>query len=343
MTNFSKPRVTVLLPVYNGENFLANAIESILNQTFTDFELIIIDDGSTDSSKIIASSFDDTRIRIEENNSNIGLIATLNKGLKLARGDYIARMDADDLSFPDRLKKQVFFMDSHPEVGISGSYIEKVDERGSKVIELPLHHNTICFYMMFDNPFAHNTIVFRRSMVEQNCLSYDQNFKYSEDYDLWDRCSQITVLANIPEPLVRYNYHLLNTSNRYRVDQGKMAANIRHRTLTRLDPSITDDQVRLHNKIFNFEKIEAPVTLEMVRSWLERIVSLGCTTYGINERSAWPLISRFWYGVCGRHADAGFHMWRIFMSSPAGIHAGFNWKLKLLLRCILRRPIVSST
>ena len=104
--SMNTPRVTVLMPVFNGEHFLPPAIESILNQTFSDFEFLVIDDGSTDASRKIAESYNDPRIRIEANEKNLGLIATLNRGLKLARGEYIARMDADDLSFPDRLRNK---------------------------------------------------------------------------------------------------------------------------------------------------------------------------------------------------------------------------------------------
>ena len=114
--------VTVLMPVYNGEMYLREAIDSILHQTFTDFEFLIINDGSTDNSETIILSYDDSRIRYEKNDSNLKLIATLNKGIELAKGKYIVRMDADDISIPDRIEKQVAFLEKNPDVGICGSW-----------------------------------------------------------------------------------------------------------------------------------------------------------------------------------------------------------------------------
>ena len=333
------PRVTVLMPVYNGGDLLRQAIESILNQTYKDFELLIINDGSTDTSKDIATSFIDSRIQIVSNEFNLGLIASLNRGLEIARGEFIARMDADDISFPDRLEKQLRFMVNHPEIGICGTAIEKVDERGSKIVIMPESHHMICFFMLFDNPFAHNTIMFRSSLIRKHGLTYDHNFKYSEDYELWDRCGQITQLANIPDALVRYNYHPLNTSNKYRHEQGRMAAKIRHRILLRLDPDFSEEESNLHNKIVNFEALDDFDTLIRSREWLIRIVDIGRRKWNITENIAWPLVSRFWYGACGKLAGHGWQTWRLFRSSPLGRAAAFEWQWKLLLRCALRRSI----
>lgn len=333
------PCISVILPVFNGAPYLHAAIESILNQTFIDFELLIIDDGSTDSSLYIASSYSDSRIRLDRNTHNIGLVSTLNKGLELARGAFIARMDADDFSFPDRLEKQLRFMVNHPEVGICGTAIEKVDERGSKIVIMPESHHMICFFMLFDNPFAHNTTMFRSSLIRKHGLTYDHNFKHSEDYELWDRCGQITQLANIPDALVRYNYHPLNTSNKYRHEQGRMAAKIRHRILLRLDPAFSEEELHLHNKIVNFEALDDFDTLIRSGEWLTRIVDIGRRKWNITENIAWPLVSRFWYGACGRLAGHGWQTWRLFRSSPLGRAAAFEWQWKLLLRCALRRSI----
>jgi len=121
----NQPQLTVLMPVYNGGPFLRSAIESILNQDFSDFDFLIIDDGSTDGSHEIAASYADPRIRLESNGRNLGLIATLNRGLDLARGTYVARMDADDIAFPDRLSKQLTFMEAHPEIGLCGTWYER--------------------------------------------------------------------------------------------------------------------------------------------------------------------------------------------------------------------------
>lgn len=131
-SNYSSPQVTVLLPVYNGEKYIAQAIESILNQSFRNFELRIIDDGSKDSSVKIVQSYSDPRIRIVKNPQNLGLVQTLNRGITLIKSEYLARMDADDIALPDRLEKQLLFMQARPEVGLLGGAIQLVDENGDK-------------------------------------------------------------------------------------------------------------------------------------------------------------------------------------------------------------------
>ena len=134
------PLVTVLMPVYNGEKYLKEAIESILNQTFKDFEFLIINDGSTDNSVKIIQSFNDLRIRLIHNESNIGLIKTLNKGLKLSNGKYIARMDCDDVSLPKRLSVQINFMEKHPEIGVCGSWVKIIGLEQKFINKYPQKH-----------------------------------------------------------------------------------------------------------------------------------------------------------------------------------------------------------
>jgi len=128
-----EPKVTVLMPVYNGERYLNEAVDSILGQTFTDFEFLIIDDASTDKTPEILRSYDDPRIRVVTNEENLGLSKSLNKGLALARGEFIARMDADDVSYPYRLQVQHEFMTQHPGAGVIGSWAEYIDRKGEIV------------------------------------------------------------------------------------------------------------------------------------------------------------------------------------------------------------------
>ncbi len=207
----TKKKVTVLMPVYNGEKYLQEAIESILNQTFTDFELIIINDGSTDSTLDIIMSYKDPRIRLVQNESNLKLIVSLNKGIGLANGMYIARMDSDDVSLPQRLEKQVAFMDSHPEVGVCGTGIRTIDLNGEIIGEylFPSSHNVIKWRLFFDSPIVHPSTIMRRELLVQ-IGGYDIYSEYVEDYDLWIRLSKITKLANLQESLLLLRKHGTN-------------------------------------------------------------------------------------------------------------------------------------
>ena len=199
-------KVSVLMSVYNGERYLREAVESILNQTFTDFEFIIIEDGSTDATPRILRSYSDSRIVLVDNQENLGLTRSLNEGLVLAQGEYVARMDADDISLPHRLEKQVAFLERHPKVGIVGSACQVVDASGRRqgLNHAPTRDLQIRWVSLLNNPFWHPTVIMRRDVLLRNGLSYDEAFQTAQDYDLWTRMLKCTYGANLIEPLVRY-------------------------------------------------------------------------------------------------------------------------------------------
>jgi glycosyltransferase involved in cell wall biosynthesis len=201
----------VVMAVFNGEKYLREAVESILNQTFRDFEFIAIDDGSTDGSKMILDELAgrDPRLRVVSR-PNKGLTPTLNEGLSLARGRYIARMDADDVAMPTRFEKQVAFLESHPEVVCVGSRIETIDPLGSPVDrpQHPLEHEQIDADLLkgIGWTIVHPAAMFRAEAVRQ-VGGYREQFRTSQDLDLWLRLAEIGRLANLPEVLTRYRQH----------------------------------------------------------------------------------------------------------------------------------------
>lgn len=195
----SSPRITALMSVYNGERFLCEAIGSILNQSFGDFEFIIIDDGSTDGTEGILASYNDPRIQLINNQTNIGLTKSLNRGLSCARGEYIARMDADDISMPQRFACQVEFLDENPQVILAGSNCVKIDSIGRKVSEIviPEQSGDIVTQLFLANPFAHGSMMFRRGAI-LNMGGYDESVPYGQDYNLLVRFAQIGQLGVVP-------------------------------------------------------------------------------------------------------------------------------------------------
>lgn len=200
-------KVTVLMPVYNGAKYLREAIKSILGQTFKYFEFLIIDDGSTDKSLEIIKSYGDDRIKLVTI-KHAGIVGALNRGLDLAQGEYIVRMDADDISCPDRLEKQVRFMDAHPQVGVCGSCV-KIFTRFKLlgyVIKLPTEPETIKSELKIHNVIQHPSVIIRKSFFDKYKLRYSEKFPHAEDYDLWVRVSKLFPLANIPEVLLYYRY-----------------------------------------------------------------------------------------------------------------------------------------
>ncbi len=213
------PKISVVMPVYNGEKYLNQAIDSILAQTFTDFEFIIIDDGSTDNSLAIIKAYQDSRLKLHQNKQNLGLVATLNRGLDLAKCEYIARMDCDDISLPDRFAKQVNFLDNHPHISLVGSSVRIIDGENNlgMVAEMPTSHYLIKWSLQFYCPIMHPTVMYRReSIIQLNGYSSQLILgreKYSgEDYDLWRRLSNTSQLANLPEVLLLLRKHNHNVT-----------------------------------------------------------------------------------------------------------------------------------
>lgn len=196
-------RVSVVMSVYNGERWLGEAVESVLGQTLADLELLVIDDGSTDSTAEILVGYRDPRLRVVRQ-PRAGLTASLNRGVRLTTAPLLARLDADDVALPERLARQVAYLDAHPEVGLLGTGAEDVDLAGSvlRVYRPPEEHAAIRRALIRHNPFVHSSVMMRRAALEGAEL-YDEHLEVAQDYDLWIRMSRVTRLANLPDPLVR--------------------------------------------------------------------------------------------------------------------------------------------
>lgn len=199
------PKITVLMPVFNAEHDLHDAIVSILRQSFEDFEFLIIDDGSKDRSVEIISSFKDPRIRLERNEINLGLVATLNKGLHIARGAYIARMDADDFSDSNRFTEQIQLLEEYG-ADIVGCHFDVIDRCGNflRNIQVPITPEAFTVCLANTVPFAHGSVMIRKSFLVENNLAYGPGL-YSEDYDLWMRMYEKgAIFKNCDSTLFRY-------------------------------------------------------------------------------------------------------------------------------------------
>lgn len=200
------PKVSVVLPVFNAEKYIDESVDSVLSQTLTDFELIIIDDGSTDGTHTILNSYlkKDKRIRLIAR-ENKGLIATLNEGIDLSRGEWIARMDADDIALPDRLQQQMEVI-FNTGADVCGSWVKRFGTSDNRIVKLPQTDSAIKKEMLFCSPFAHPTIMMRSSLLKQ--LRYDEAWNKAEDYDLWERAIESGCkMTNVPRVLLLYRVH----------------------------------------------------------------------------------------------------------------------------------------
>lgn len=217
-------------------------MESLVNQTFENFEIIAIDDGSTDSSKEILNEFArrDSRIICLDNDGNKGMTYSLNKGLKAAKGEYVARQDADDRSMPDRLSLQVAFLDRNPNIGLLGAGYHVVDEDGAvlRTYRQPATDTQIRWQMLFHNAFCHSSVMFRRSLLKEIGTLYNNNLPYSQDYALWTKFLEKSHAANLDCPLVAWRKRKGSISDTRRGEQQRIASKISAAQISRLVPQL---------------------------------------------------------------------------------------------------------
>lgn len=193
--------ISIVMPAYNASRYIGEAIDSVLAQTYKDFELVIVNDGSTDNTVDIINSYRDPRIRLIHNPKNMGIVATLNNGIKEARAKYIARLDADDVAMPQRLELQLNYLKAHPDVELLGSWGKTFVEDTNDCKDLIINNNDLAFNLLFFNPIIHSSVVFKKATIMREGM-YRQN--YAEDFDLWSRMLHKYKMHILEESLVFY-------------------------------------------------------------------------------------------------------------------------------------------
>ncbi|GAB4234895.1 MAG: hypothetical protein Tsb0034_08800 [Ekhidna sp.] len=269
----TEPFVSVIIPVYNSGKYLTSAIESILNQTYQEFELILINDGSTDNSLSVIRAFSDNRILVLENDENKGLAYSLNKGIKESKGSLIARMDGDDIAHKDRLKKQVNFLKQNPEIGLLGTWMQSFG--ASKYLKkYPIDPIDCKIELLFEVPVGHPSVMFRKSLVEQYELYYNEDYKtYGEDYDLWIRFAEHTQISNVGIPLLKYRTEY-TSQKRGDQEKRKFRANaLREKMLRSLDFPINDKEIMVHQLLSTPLTKKDGVDFHEVKNWVSKLIN----------------------------------------------------------------------
>lgn len=225
------PRISVVMGVYNGEAHLAEAVESILAQSYRDFEFIIIDDGSQDRSGAILAEYEDPRLRLVTQ-SNQGLTCSLNRAIGMARGEYIARMDADDVALPHRFARQIAFLEANPDVVLLGTGWRQVDlvQGKERNFLFPTEDEGLRHALAWGNPFCHSSVIMRADALAR-AGGYDESFRYVQDYELWSRLAGEGKLANLPSILMQRRHYIGNTTSEMATQILRLRLNMRAQRL----------------------------------------------------------------------------------------------------------------
>jgi glycosyltransferase involved in cell wall biosynthesis len=245
------PLVSVAMPVYNAENYIRKAIDSVLSQTYGNLELIIVNDASADRSEEIILSYKDPRIRYEANSVNLGIAKTRNKCVQLAKGKYIAVLDNDDVAQPERLELQMKFLESNMDFGVCGSCYEVIDEN-EKLIEkvrVPISDKEVKTYLLFDNCFCNSTIMIRSELLKER--NYAEEFDMIEDYYFLYAISKFKKLYNLPLYITKYRVHGKNTSVQKLAGMRILHAKMGRMILGDLQMAFSEEEFDLHTNFVN--------------------------------------------------------------------------------------------
>ena len=296
------PKVTVFIPAYNREKYIGDAIESILAQTFTNFEILLIDDGSKDRTIEIMRSYQDPRVRIIRNEHNLGIPKTRNKGIEQARGEFIAMLDSDDRAFPTRLEKQVSFLDAHHDYAQVGSWCRMMDEQGrplKRIKRQPILPEDVDIQLLFRCSLSNRSIMARTKILQE--YGYRNDYPRCQDYDLHVRLAQKYKLANLPECLVYGRIHADQiTSQTVELGDEKKRAIIRHQ-LNVLGVPYTEEDLGPHLTLSRMRKSQFTPDddyLQWAENWLLKLQEANLQTHRYSQRAIAQAVREKWIRTC---------------------------------------------
>lgn len=310
------PKISVLMPVYNGEKYIGQAIDSVLSQSFRDFELIVIDDGSTDKSAEVVGSYSDKRVCYVANPTNLGLVGARNRAIDVSNGDYLAWLDCDDISLPSRLSKQVTLLDENPTVGLCGTWVRTLGLDSEQLWKYPSEPEFLRALMLFYDPVATSAAMVRRSCLAMNELRFDARFPLAEDYDLWERISRTNEVRNISEVLTLYRIHPNQISAMRREQQRKAVWEIQSRLLRQLCVEPTEEEKLLHLDIGEGWKFLADkVRLDQTEDWLHKLKKANHKAAVFPKDGFLKTLSERWFLANHGAVGAGGGSWARYSNS----------------------------
>lgn len=249
----STPLVSIIIPCYNAAKYLNECLDSMVSQTYRNLEIITLDDGSVDDTFEMLSQWQrkDDRIRVVRNPVNLKLIETLNKGIEMSQGVYIARMDADDIAMPTRIEEQVRIMENRKEIGIVGTFIDPFDEQGGKgKLVAPVTHSRIRAYSLIASPFFHPSVLIRKSLLDEYCLRYEKEYYRAEDHAFWINILEHTKGINLNQPLLKYRILMTSETRmaeKNHVERQAILQKVYKLALTKINLQLNEDEMFLYS------------------------------------------------------------------------------------------------
>lgn len=327
------PVVSVIMPLYNGEKYLRESINSILNQSYENFELIIVNDGSKDKSEELIQKISDNRITLLSNEANRGLAFSLNKGINNALGKYILRMDADDLALPNRIKRQVEFMEKNLEIGASGTWMKSFGE-SNYLKKYPITPELCKIQLLFDVPIGHPSAIIRKDVIIKHNLYYNEELQtYGEDYDLWFRLSKKSKIANLPEVLMMYRTYRPSQKQLVQDKRIKQANIIRETFLKEWD---LDNGIDMgSHKILSVPQLsnKFDVCLIEIEKWAKLLVQHNKKKGTYDDDSFFEVVAEKFFEVC--YHNPSISTVNLFQRSPFNQAIGLQLIIKFWIKSIL--------
>jgi len=341
------PEVTVLMTVYNGEKYLRESMDSILNQTFMDFEFLIIDDASTDASCNIILSYNDPRIRLIENEKNVGQAESLNRGLEKAKGKYIARMDQDDICLPQRLRCQLDVMEQNPNVGVCGTFAQFIDSNSKDIIvkwneEMMIENEDLKTQLLFRPCFIHPSVIIRHSVLKNHHLCYEESAGHAQDYRLWYRISSFCDFVNIPHKLIKYRLHKSQLSKNRQNDQ-YISSNKTKKMILKdyLGREINEKEQSKHEKISIAQHGSSLSEVNEAEDWLKFLMNHNEINRKYKRTSLTKVLQNIWLLLCMNSSHLGMKLLlRYFFSAFWRFKTeNLYQEMKLILKCLIKYKV----
>lgn len=333
------PVISVVMPAHNAAEYLSEAVDSVLGQSFGDFELIIVDDASTDDTAIILQSISDSRLKVLRNDAQAGVARSLNRGIAAATGEFVARMDADDTCAPTRFAIQLEFFAKNPGVAICGTWVERFGAGRNFRLRFPVGQDCVRSYVLLGNPLAHPSVMFRREELQSKGLGYDEDCAAAQDYDLWVRASGVVGMDNIPLVLLKWRHNYAGVTSGSFLKSDNTASRLQATMLKDLGLECSPADMDSHRIVGNGGGMRGVSELSKASQWLQKLLAANQKASIYPQTGLEQACAFAWFRSClnsGGLGSGALKALRLFAGSRRYRPSGSEW-LYFLVRHILVR------